>query len=225
MITTAYIHTYIHLWLLINTHHVGFKSYERERERSERDQHPSCWIQRIWETQTQTDTESSWVQLNAKAAMNWCAFFVSWSLKLHNVGIPYLLGKWKESDPQSEKNWNQCGEKMVAGRGSSCMYTYLRRWTAQRSIFWTARLRRGATDMPSRPVVADMPKQTLETFRKPPCASSWAFSRAWTLACLLRFFQRNSIAISSAKESPHRIVQNQQLSLSLPLSLSLQIIL
>jgi hypothetical protein len=32
-ITTAYIHTNISLWLLINTHHVGYKSYERERER------------------------------------------------------------------------------------------------------------------------------------------------------------------------------------------------
>jgi hypothetical protein len=119
------------------------------------------------------------------------------------------------------KKWNPCGKKMVAGRGggSSCMYTYLKRWTAQRSSFWTARLRRGATDMPSRPVVADMPKQTLETFRKPPCASSWAFSRACSLACLLRYFQRNSIAISSAKESPHRIVQNQLLSLSLQIIL------
>lgn len=170
MITTAYIHTFV----VIDQHPSCWvqELWERERERSERDQHPSCWIQRIWETQTQTDTESSWVQLNAcKSSYELVCLLcllIAESAR-GNVGIPYLLGKWKESDPQSEKKWNPCGEKMVAGRGggSSCIYTYLRRWTAQRSSFWTARLRRGATDMPSRPVVADMPKQTLETFRKP----------------------------------------------------------
>ncbi len=226
MVTTAYIHTFVVI-----------------------DQHPSCWVQELWEREiwerstpimldsknlrdTNTDRHREFLgtaQCKSSYELVCLLCLLIAESARGNVDNLYLLGKWKESDSQSEKKWNPCGEKMVAGGGgggSSCMYTYLRRWTAQRSSFWTARLRRGATDMPSRPVVADMPKQTLETFRKPPCASSWAFSRACLLACLLRFFQRNSIAISSAKESPHRIIQNQQrvfkivylLSLSLSLS-------
>lgn len=187
MITTAYIHTYIHTFVVIdqhpsrwvqelwererdqreiNTHHVGFKEFERHKHRQ---------TQRVLGYSSMQ--KQLWIGVPSLSLDRWIC---KWK-----CGQSILAWKWKESDAHSEKKWNSCGEKMVAGRGggSSCVYTYLRRWTAQRSSFWTARLRRGATDMPSRPVVADMPKQNLETFPKPPCASSWAFSRACLLAC------------------------------------------
>ncbi len=150
-----------------NTHHVGFKEFERHKHRQ---------TQRV--VGYSSMQKQLWIGVPSLSLDRWiCTWKCGQSILAWEVK--------REWSTIRKKKRNPCAEKMVAGRGGgiSCVYTYLRRWTAQRSSFWTARLRRGATDMPSRPVVADMPKQPLETFRKAPCASSWAFSRACLLAC------------------------------------------